>query len=200
MNDDFYIIEGISDGDDIKDGEIFYQALRSTDFNPRIRFVRSFFQLEEALIDFSNTNYLYCLLSCHGDSTGLRIGEDTIFNSDLTDICIQIPGRRVFMSSCRGGNLEIARYFIGSGAYSVLGFPVNLSQIKALAIWPTMLIQLEKMNNTVINFREMNKICKLILNIYSIPVIYYSFVRNSSRIKVYSYGIDKKRERQVIEI
>lgn len=104
------------------------------------------------------------------------------------------------MSSCRGGSFLIAKYFIKKGAYSVIGTPKDLDQIVAVAMWPTMLLMFERLSNFEVNFSELDKSIKQIVDIYRIPMHYYSFIRNEDKIKEYIYEYGKKRRRTDYEI
>ncbi len=198
--DDFYIIESLGK-DDIKDGKIFYDSLKTIKgFKPKFYGIDNFTQLKKRLNEFAESNYKYLLISTHGDEENLHLINESVNSYDLFDIELNLKNKRIFMSSCRGGSFLIAKYFIKKGAYSVIGTPKDLDQIVAVAMWPTMLLMFERLNNFEVNFSELDKSIKQIVDIYRIPMHYYSFIRNEDKIKEYIYEYGEKRRRTDYEI
>jgi len=198
--DDYYIIESLG-GSDIKDGKIFFDSLNTiSGFNPKYKKVSNFNELKKALTDFEQSNFKYLLISSHGDEENLHLTDETVNSYDLFDIDLDLSKKRIFMSSCRGGSYLIAKYFIKKGAYSVIGFPDDLDQIVAVALWPTMVLTFERLNDFEVNFRELDIALKQIVNVYRIPMHYYSFLRDEKKLKEYVYMYDKKRKRTDYEL
>jgi hypothetical protein len=196
MNDDFYIIESISD-DEIQDGYVFYKALNSIEgFDPRYTFVNNYSEFVDALEDFSKSDYLYLMISCHGDDKKLYLIEDSVEYDDLDDLTLSYLKRRIFMSSCKGGNLQLAKYFIPNGAYSLIGCPDDIPQIVALVLWPTMLMRFDELNDTVINFEEIDNALAELSKFYRIRLNYYSFIRDNKSLKEYKYNTLGRRVRK----
>lgn len=191
--DDYYIIESLGEND-VKDGDIFFQSLRTIEgFEPKYFSVNDFAELESALCDFSSSSYKHLFISAHGDQENLFLTNEVVNTYDLFDI--QLNKRRIFMSSFRGGSFLFAKYFISKGAYSVIGTPEGLDQIVADGMWPTMAVIFERLSNSSIKFRELDKFLKLVVKLYQIPMHYYSFVRGKSDMKEYVYEFNKRRER-----
>jgi len=198
--DDYYIIESLG-GSDIKDGKIFFDSLNTiSGFNPKYKKVSNFNELKKALTDFEQSNFKYLLISSHGDEENLHLTDETVNSYDLFDIDLDLSKKRIFMSSCRGGSYLIAKYFIKKGAYSVIGSPDDLDQIVAVALWPTMVLTFERLNDFEVNFRELDIALKQIVNVYRIPMHYYSFLRDEKKLKEYVYMYDKKRKRTDYEL
>jgi hypothetical protein len=192
---DFYIIESLKDGD-VEDGLIFREALDATKKVPKYRNVKNFKDFKDALVDFENSRYKYLLISSHGDEENLQLTEEYVNVDDFEDFKIKFTERRIFMSTCYGGSLLFAKYFIRNGAYSVVGTPDKLDQIVAIGLWPTMLIVFERLNNTILKFSEINRTMKLMAEVYLINLHYYSFVRNKKSMKEYIYLPGIKRDRK----
>lgn len=192
---DFYIIESLKE-DDIKDGQIFSDSLDSIKKVPIYECVESFKDLKKALENFEKSNYKYLLISCHGDEENLELSHEKINSYDLNDLNINFKQRRIFMSSCKGGSYIFAKYFIRNGAYSVVGTPNKLDQIIATGMWTTMLIIFERLSGTVLKYSEINKVSKLMTEVYQITLHYYSFIRNKKQMKEYIYLPGEKRNRK----
>jgi len=195
LKDDFFIIESLK-VKDIFDGKIFYDSLNSiSGFNPVYINANTFSELKDALIKFEKSNYINLFISAHGDEENLILNNEKVNTYDLFDINLKLNNRRILMSSCKGGSFLFAKYFIKKGAYSVIGTPNDLEQFVAVGMWPTFLVLIERMNNFVINFSELDKSLKLIVKVYEITMHYYSFIRGKDKMKEYIYCPNKPRKR-----
>lgn len=191
---DFYIIESVGDND-IKDGHIFFQSLEAISKVPIYESVKDIQQFKNALRNFIDSRYKYLFISSHGDEENIELTDETLNSYDLEDFKINFDERRIFMSTCRGGSYLFAKYFIRNGAYSIIGTPDELDQIVAVGMWPTMLIIFERMSETVLKFGELNTALKLMVDLYRIPLHYYSFIRDKKQMKEYIYIHKEKRIR-----
>lgn len=196
LTHDYFIIESLTK-DDINDGKIFYDALRSTrKYKPIHKRVKTRNGFEKALMEFSNSNYKYLFISAHGDEENIELVSDSFNAYDLADLEINLTNRRIFMSTCRGGSFLLAKYFIKKGAYSVIGSPDDLDQIVATGMWTTMALVFERLNEGALNLKELHTTLKLMTKIYRIKLAYYSFLRNKSKMKGYTYVHNVARQRE----
>jgi hypothetical protein len=192
---DYFIIESLKKKD-INDGLIFHNALFSTkNYHPEYRTVKTKKDFKKALIEFSNSQYKYLIISAHGDEENVILTSGSFNAYDLDELEIDLKKRRVFMSTCNGGSFLLAKYFIKKGVYSVIGTPDKLDQIVASAIWVTMAIVFERLNKNIINFYQLNKVLNNMTKVYSIKLSYFSFIREKTKMKEYNYSFDGKRER-----
>lgn len=197
---DYFIIESL-EGEDIKDGLIFYNSLLSLNkFTPKYLEVKTQKEFEEALLSFSKSNYRNLFVSSHGDEENIYLLNGNFNAYDLQELNINLKQRRVFMSTCKGGSFLLAKYFIQKKAYSVVGCPDNLPQITAVGMWTTMIIIFERINQNKIDFREINNSLSLLCKIYKTRLAYYSFIRNTKKMKEYLYTHTKSRTRNDYEI
>ena len=200
LKHDYFIIESLT-VDDINDGKIFYDALKSTNkYNPVLKKVHSKSEFENELISFSKSDFKYLFISAHGDEENVFLTKDSFNAYDLDDLEIDLKKRRIFMSTCRGGSFLLSKYFIKKGAYSVIGSPEDLAQIVATSMWITMAWVFERLNKSSLNFRELDKSLKLMTKIYHIKLAYYSFIRKEQKMKGYSYSYENGRQRYDYEI
>jgi hypothetical protein len=92
--------------------------------------------------------------------------------------------KRVFMSACKAGNLELAQeLIINNKAYSVIGSPISLDFDNFLLFWASLykLInrkeeKVDKMDKKAL-IDNIKKCCDL----FSVPINYYSFIRNEKK-------------------
>lgn len=195
LKHDYFIIESLTN-EDINDGKIFYDALKSTNkYNPIHNKVKTRKAFENALIEFSNSNLKYLFISAHGNEENIELIADSFNAYDLADLEIDLTHRRIFMSTCRGGSFLLAKYFIKKGAYSVIGSPDDLDQIVATGLWPTMALVFERLNEDSLNFKELDATLELLTKIYRINLAYYSFIRNKPKMKGYLYSYKTIRQR-----
>lgn len=192
---DYFIIESLTNND-INDGKIFYDALRSIKkYNPIHKKVKTRKGFEKALIEFSKSDFKYLFISAHGNEENIELIADSFNAYDLADLEIDLSNRRIFMSTCRGVSFLLAKYFIKKGAYSVIGSPDDLAQIVATGMWTTMALVFERLNDGQLNFSELDSTLKLMTKIYQINLAYYSFIRNKSKMKGYTYSHNIARQR-----
>ena len=195
LKHDYFIIESLTEND-INDGKIFNDAIKSLSrYDPVYKNVKTQNAFAEALIEFSNSDLKYLFISAHGNEMTIELTEGSFDVDDLADLEIDLKNRRIFMSTCRGGSLLLAKYFIKKGAYSVIGSPDDLDQIVATGLWPTMACVFERLNEDSLNFRELNKTLKLLAKIYHIRLAYYSFISNGFKMKEYVYSHNTARQR-----
>jgi hypothetical protein len=195
LKNDYFIIESLTK-QDINDGKIFYDALSSIrKYSPIHKRVKTRKGFEKAITEFSKSDYRYLFISAHGDEENIELIDDSFNAYDLADLEIDLTNRRIFMSTCRGGSFMLAKYFIKKGAYSVVGSPDDLSQIVATGMWTTMALVFERLNESSLNFKELNTTLKLMSKIYQINLAYYSFIRNEQKMKGYTYAYKVARQR-----
>lgn len=200
MKNEYFIIESLNPGD-IHDGKIFYDALISTGiYNPIYTSVTSIIEFETALKEFESGNYKCLFVSAHGDEENIILVDESYNAYDLAELDINLTGRRVFLSTCRGGSFLIAKYFIKKGVFSVVGSPDDLPQIVATAMWTTMAIIFDKLNAGVIKYEELNTTMQFLSDIYGIDLSYFSFIKNQPKIKQYFYASGLERVKEVHDL
>lgn len=200
MTNEYFIIESLPT-DDIHDGEIFYKALKSTGiYEPIYKVVATSAEFETALKLFETSDCKFLFISAHGDEENITLIDGDYNAYDLADLNLHLPGRRVFLSSCRGGSFLFAKYFIQKGVYSVIGSPDDLTQIVATAIWTTMAILFERLNTGVIEYEELNTTMKVLSDVYGIDLAYFSFIRNKPKMKRYLYSSGLERLKEVHDL
>ena len=198
---DYFIIESLNK-EDIKDGKIFFNSLKSLNkYEPTYIEVKNRLEFEKAIINFSKSNYKNLFISSHGDEENIILLNENFNAYDLLDLNIDLSKKRIFMSTCKGGSFILAKYFIKKKAYSVVGSPDILPQITAVGMWTTMIIIFEKLHIENTDFKKLDKTLLLLSKIYEIKLSYFSFVRNKKLImKEYLYDGSNLKKRSNHEI
>jgi len=200
LHNDYFIIESIQ-SPDIADGKIFNDALNAMGYSPKYCKIKNNKEIKKAFLKFVNSNYRNLFISSHGDEENLNLINENFNAYDLGDLDIDLKKRRIFLSTCNGGNYLLAKYFIKKGAYSVVGTPDKLEQAVAVPLWATMALLFNRMNDKTVNFIEIDKALKKLVRIYKIKLNYFSFIRNNDlEIKQYFYSYKNKRNRTDIGI
>ena len=191
---DYFIIESLNK-DDIKDGKIFFNSLKSINkYDPIYIEVKNQAEFEKAIIKVSKSEYKNLFISSHGDEENIILLNGNFNAYDLLDLDIDLSKKRIFMSTCKGGSFLLAKYFIKKNAYSVIGSPDILPQITAVGMWTTMIIIFERLHKENIDYKKLNKSLLLLSKIYEINLSYFSFVRNKKLMKEYLYdGSNSKK-------
>lgn len=197
---DYFIIESLNK-DDIKDGKIFFNSLKSINkYDPIYIEVKNQAEFEKAIIKFSKSEYKNLFISSHGDEENIILLNGNFNAYDLLDLDIDLSKKRIFMSTCKGGSFLLAKYFIKKNAYSVIGSPDILPQITAVGMWTTMIIIFERLHKENIDYKKLNKSLLLLSKIYEINLSYFSFVRNKKLMKEYLYDGSNSKKRINYEI
>ncbi len=99
LKNDYFIIESLTK-EDINDGKIFYDALKSIKkYDPIHKRIKTKKSFEKALVEFSNSDYKYLFISAHGDEENIELINDSFNAYDLDDLEIDLTNRRIFMST-----------------------------------------------------------------------------------------------------
>lgn len=199
LKDDYFIIESLGPHD-VKDGIVFADGIRSTgEYQPTHRTVNTPEEFEAALIEFSQSDYRHLFISAHGNKKQIGLNDGGRYNAaDLGPLAIDLHGRRIFMSTCKGGSVDFGREFIRKGAYSVIGAPDNIDQIVATGLWVTMVCIFRRFNENRVtaDYEALNNALEQLAKVYYIELAYYSFRRkDKTSMKEYIYfpEADKKR-------
>lgn len=200
---DYFIIESL-ESTDLRDGKILYNNLIVMgNYRPKYFFVEKKEEFKLALKEFEKSGYRYLFISAHGDEENIYLSEEEDgFNVyDINNLEIQLEGRRIFLSTCRGGNYLLAKYFIKKQVFSVIGLSEDLGQAVAVALWPTLVIVFDNEKTEKIGFKKINSTLKKLSDVYNIKLIYFSFIRNKNdKIKKYTYKSNGIRKKEILEI
>lgn len=140
-----YIIESLHQ-DDVPEnrvvGRIIFQVLKMGGMNPEYKYVNTFQELQEAVIDFTCKNFRYLHLSFHGTDTEFLTHFDNLpFTQFPPIIRNSLDGKRVFVSACNAVNHQnhgLANIFLrDTGCASLVGSYEDINFNDATLMWST---------------------------------------------------------------
>jgi len=177
-----FIIETLR-SDDYFDGETLYEILDLTDIPARYEPADTIDDWFRLIKDFSKSNFRYLHLSCHADREGFEINGDELSNGDFQKMTLKhLVNKRVFLSACKGGNLELASHLIlKNKAYSVIGTPENLRFDKSVLFWPSFYHAMNEIDNKRMTKKSIIHVLKKCVDLFEVPINYYSKIENDSQ-------------------
>jgi hypothetical protein len=193
-----YIIEFLRP-EDYLDGYILHEILKLSLIPTEYKWVGNKEELIETLEDFDKTKFRYLHISCHADETGFEINGGEITNAEIQELTANIlDNKRLFLSACKGANRDLASRIISNNrANSLLGIPIKLHFDKSVLFWSSFYHLINEVDATSMKREQIIDIVKKCVNLFNIPVNYYSKIKNSStymrRLKIRASHIDNRR-------
>lgn len=169
-----FIIESLRQ-DEFRDGERLSKILEMAGIHTLYRWVSCIEELRQAILEFHKSGYRYLHLSCHSDFDGLEIGGDEVSNFELLKILKgKIAGRRLFFSSCKGGNLYSATIAIEKcKGQSVVGTPVDIYFHEAALFWPSFYYVINRIDREKMNRKSMTESIQRCVDLFNVQINYY---------------------------
>lgn len=135
-----FIVESLrfeDEREDLFEGKVLSQILRLSGSTPEYVYLRTKQELEEVIDQFEDSQYRYIHFSCHGSRTGIGLTLDHVSFEELADMLAPcLEGRRVFFSSCKVMNEDLAEALLkNTGCYSVIGPSKNINFDRAAVYW-----------------------------------------------------------------
>lgn len=107
---DVFILESLDEDDEEQqrfEGAVLADVLRFCGKQPIYRYFRTKKELRRFSDEFRASQYRFLHLSCHGDTEGFQFRFDDITFGAFAEIFKRkLRNRRLFLSSCQGGNQE----------------------------------------------------------------------------------------------
>jgi hypothetical protein len=198
-----FIIESLRSEDDYFDGENLHNILKLAKIDSIYHEVLSLVDFIDKIEKFVDSGYRYLHLSCHGDESGIEINGEKISNGRLIEIFNgRLFKKRLFMSACQGANKELGYNLITKvGATSLIGTPINLGFDKAALFWPSFYYAVNEADNKKMQAEKINLIIRRCVQLFNIPIDYYSAVKNHrNRILLFKFRKGKNLTCKKIEI
>lgn len=188
-----FIIESLRGGDYF-DGENLHEILELSGIKTIYREAESSEDFVNLIDEFKISNYRYLHISCHGDMDGFEINGEDIDNRELLKIFKgKINGRRVFLSSCKGGNRNIATVVNKCQGQSLIGTPVDLHFDKAALFWPSFYHVIYNAERKKMNTSSISKTLKRCVELFEIPINYYHKSEiNPEKLRRYKFRAGEK--------
>ncbi|MCG6191462.1 hypothetical protein [Maribellus maritimus] len=202
-----FIIESLKNDDD-KDGKILHEILDVCQIKNKYLEIVTKQELITALSDFKKSNYRYLHLSFHANEYGFELTDSTfITNSDFSEIIsLDFKKRRIFMSSCKSGNINFAGELITKNKiYSIIGSPEPIRFDKSLLFYPTFYHLMNEYDEKKMLKRDLKKSIRAGSNLFKIPIHYYAFLRknkiwNEEEVREYKFIPNNKLENNRIRV
>lgn len=143
---DVFIIEsvGFDEEADYLEGRVLYDVLRMCGKSPHYFLIRTRRELEELAARFSDSDYRYLHVSCHGSPDGLQLTLDFVPNEDFAAIFAdRLKLRRLVVSACQAGNAAFvsAVRVTNRGMHSILSPADDVQFDHAVALWTALYVK-----------------------------------------------------------
>lgn len=196
-----FIIESLR-GEDYFDGENLHEILKLSGIRAEYREAESTKDFANSLQEFKDSNFRYLHISCHGDMQGFEINGETIDNNELLRIFRgKLNGRRVFLSSCKGGNRNIATVVSKCRGQSLIGTPIDLYFDKAALFWPSFYHVINCAENEKMNRASISSTLKRCVELFEIPINYYhTSERNQRKLRRYKFRAGERTINNLINL
>ena len=180
-----YIIESLK-SDEPHDGAVLEDILNVCEMPCKHEAVDSIVEFETAINNFEQSNFRYLHLSCHANEKAIELVNGGLVPYEQLSLLLKgkINCKRVFMSACKAGNLDLAqRLIIENDSYSVIGSPISKDFDDFLLFWASLykLINRKEENIDRMDKKTLIANIKKCSDLFSVPINYYSFVRNGSK-------------------
>ena len=196
-----FILENLH-GEDFFDGENLHEILDLSDIANEYREVLDKDDFVKAINEFKKSNLRYLHLSCHADMDGIEINGEEISNLELSKIFKnKIRKRRIFLSACKGGNLNIATAVQKCGGQSVIGTPIDLYFDKAALFWPSFYHVINCVADSKMNKKSISATLKKCVDLFEIPINYYHGITGQPRyLRRYKFRHNKRTTNNKIKM
>lgn len=179
-----FIIESLR-STDFCDGDSLNEILKLSQINSIYRWVECKEGLINAINEFKKSEYRYLHFSFHADYLRIELTNEGLSNSEFARILgNSLKNKRVFFSSCKGGNRELAVKLISNGVYSSIGTPNNIRFDKAALFCPSFYHIINEHNIDTIKKSDLNVVLKGCSKLFKVPINYYSFIKTQRNSKI----------------
>jgi len=163
------------------DGQILKDVLDLCKIPNDYYYIRTTIELREIINEFKKSDYRYLHLSCHANETQISLTFENLFYSQLAAIIgNNLNNKRLFISACKACNFDFAKSFMPStGCYSIIGSPNKIHFDKSAVFWAGFYHLMNEQNSKRMGQPEMKEVIQKLINLYNIPINYYSFIQNN---------------------
>ena len=178
-----FIVESLGFDDEANDrceGRIISNILHLNGKHSIYYYIRTRREFEEVMRIFDKSQYRYLHLSCHGSSESMATTLDIIPFEQLGEILRPyLHNKRVFISACEMVNEDLAKAIIpDSGCYSIIGPSEPVAFSDAAILWASFYHLIFNYDEERIERKGIIKYCQHIVNLFGVPLNYYSFSRS----------------------
>lgn len=168
------------------DGLALKTILDLCDIPNEYYYIRTKLELEEIIKIYSESDFAFLHIACHGDEQGLSLTYEDIDFDDL-EIIIgdHLYRRRLFLSACKATRFELAQHFIPKyNCYSIIGTPDNIDYDKAAVFWSSFYYLMYEINKVNMPQKDLWPILKNVSKSFSLNLNYFSIIGKGSPLSI----------------
>ncbi len=174
-----FIVESLRFEDEAAErleGKFISHILKLNEKKSRYYYIRTVAELQVVIDKFQDSKFRYLHLSCHGNEASMATTLESIPFEKLGKILRPcLDGKRVFLSSCKMANQELAASLIPhSGCYSVIGPSNSVSFSDAAIMWASFYHLIFRLNETAIKRPGLLTTLRGINSLFGAPLNYFS--------------------------
>lgn len=180
------------------DGLALQTILDLCDIPNQYFYIRTKLELREIIELFTESNYGFLHIACHGSETGLELTyEDIDFDELELILGAHLYQRRLFLSACKATRFELAEHFIPKyHCYSVIGTPDNIDYDKAAVFWSSFYYLMYEINKINMPQRDLWPIIKNVTRLFNLKLNYFSIIgrrspRSADHLREFNYDSGK---------
>ncbi len=164
------------------DGFTLKTILDLCDIPNQYFYIRTKLELENVIKIFTESNFGFLHIACHGNENGLVLTYEEINFKEL-DLIIgnHLCNRRLFLSACKAARFDLAQHFIPKyNCSSVIGSPDNIDYDKAAVFWSSFYFLMYEINKVNMPQRDLWPILKNVTKLFKIKLNYFSIIKRSN--------------------
>ena len=178
-----FIIESMRSDDELNgklDGKILKEILELCSIPNEYHYIKTKLELSDVIKRFSETDFGFLHLSCHGDAECFALTcEDVKFEELGIIIGEHMKYRRLFLSVCKTARFELAKYFIPKHhCYSIVGTPNSIAIDKAAIFWSSFYYLMYSKDKVSMKQVDILPTLLNLTNIFQMKLNYYSIIRD----------------------
>ncbi len=192
-----FIIESLRFDDERADrfeGQIIKRILALSDKNCEYYYIRTKRELGKVLKLFTQSEYRYLHLSCHGSARSMATTLDTIEFAELAAMLKpHLENRRLFVSACSMTSENLAGLIMpDSGCNSILGPDQDIQFSDAAILWASLYHVMFAADASVMKRKVLRAKAQEVANMYRVRLKY--FAHNSGPKGYETLHINPERE------
>lgn len=183
----FFIIESLDfDDEEHKrfEGKFLYDYLNLLEKDPLYYYIRTHSELKKIADFYSDSEYRYLFLSCHGNSSNIATTLDSVSFEKFSSIFEnRLNSRRVFVSACSVGRLSFAEKLFSKNPhmYSIVAPTTDVAFDSTYPFWVTLSYLLDAIDTYRIKRATLRASLKLCANLFNMKMVY--FYRKDNEVK-----------------
>lgn len=145
-------------------------------------YIRTTFELEHVMEEFTASNFQFLHLACHGNEKEICLALEEVSYGDFEEIIGECMWhRRLFLSACRVARLSLAKRLIPKHhVLSVIGTPDDIAYDRAAIVWSTFYHLMYENNKVSMPQRELLPVLQQLSGLFRVSLNYFSIIKDSN--------------------